>query len=112
GNATHPVIDVHNRVANTTSTINIGSGATVEAIGGPPTRPATPPGNTASTVGSVVVNDSGDLIGDLLFASLVGNGTAGNATIPANISNTTVNVTGGGVWLTSGTSTFGNGAFG
>ena len=106
GNATAPVILLTNSVANTTSTVTIGAGATVEATGGSPTGLAIVAGNATTPFGSLVVNDSGDLIGDIIAASLVGNGTAGN------ISNTAVNVLAGGAWHTSGTSTLGNGAFG
>ncbi|HEY3889110.1 MAG TPA: hypothetical protein VGL73_11095, partial [Caulobacteraceae bacterium] len=118
GNATLPSVQFLNRTANTTTTVNIGAAGTVATdLVGNATTPsltglaiAPAPGNV--TIGSVVVNDAGHLIGDVDFSRVIGTGFAGNATVPANISNTTVNVTGNGVWLTSGTSKFGNGALG
>jgi fibronectin-binding autotransporter adhesin len=109
-----PVIEFTNRTANTTTTVGIGAAGTVEATGASLTGLAISPGPGAAnlTYGSVVVNDAGHLIGDVDFSSMVGTGFAGNATLPANITNTAVNVTGNGVWLTSGTSKFGNGALG
>ncbi|HEY3889665.1 MAG TPA: hypothetical protein VGL73_13895, partial [Caulobacteraceae bacterium] len=103
-NVSIPVIQFNQFAANTTTTIGIGAAGTVESNTASLTGLAIASGN--ASLGSVVVNDVGHLIGDVDFSNLVGNGTVGN------ISNTTVNVTGGGVWLTSGTSKFGNGALG
>ncbi|HLI64829.1 MAG TPA: hypothetical protein VKU90_00575, partial [Caulobacteraceae bacterium] len=103
GNATNPVISVQNTLANTTSTITIGAGSTVEAISGSPGGLAILDGNTTSHFGSVTVNDSGTLIGDVNFGALSGNGTVGNTSTVA------VNVLAGGLWKTSGTDVFGAG---
>ena len=117
-NVSIPSIQFTNATANTTTTIGIGAAGTVatDLIGNATTPSLTglaiAPGPGNATIGSVVVNDSGHLIGDVDFSRVVGTGFAGNATLPANISNTTVNVLGNGVWTTSGTDKFGNGALG
>ena len=117
-NVSIPTVQFTNNSANTTTLVAIGAAGTLQSnpIGNATTASpsgliiAPGPGNV--TIGSVVVTDAGHMIGTVDFSRVIGTGFAGNATSPPNISNTTVAVTGNGVWLTSGTSSFGNGALG
>ena len=100
GNVTLPAIDVE-QSGNRTSTINIGARAFVAANSGANTAVALA---TQSTEGSIVVNDSGELFGEVRFGSLI------DAVIFP--SNTTINVMAGGTWETDGLNTFGNSTVG
>ena len=117
-NVSIPTVQFTNNTANTTTLVAIGAAGTLQsnpvgnATTASPSGLIIAPGPGNATIGSVVVTDAGHMIGTVDFSRVVGTGFAGNATLPANISNTTVAVTGNGVWLTSGTSKFGNGALG
>jgi hypothetical protein len=117
-NVSIPTVQFTNNTANTTTLVAIGAAGTLQsnpvgnATTASPSGLIIAPGPGNITIGSIAVTDAGHMIGTVDFSRVIGTGFAGNATLPPNISNTTVAVTGNGVWLTSGTSKFGNGALG
>ena len=102
GNATTPAIGFTQNLGDTTATVAIGPGATVQnSVGGASGLAIAAFSQAGNSTGSVVVTDFGTLIGDVNFGML--------APSKGNVSDVTVNVASGGLWTTSGLDVFGLG---
>jgi outer membrane autotransporter protein len=102
GNAFTPAIGFTNAAGGATTTVTIASGATVEnSVGGAAGLAIAAFSGAGNSTGSVAVNDWGTLFGDVNFSMLQAS--------KGNVSDVTVNVLAGGLWVTRGTDVFGLG---